>query len=97
VGSGVIAAGIAFWIARRYGLSRGKSIGWSVLILLVGPAGIGVLLGVESPCGKEACSACGKERWVGPQPCPACGAVLSADVADGREIFEPADAFAMAQ
>ena len=68
-------------------------MGWSVVSLLGGPAGLAVLAGVEIVRGKEECNACGKERWIGPQAC-VCGAVLSADVADGREIFEPAEVFA---
>lgn len=80
-------------LARRYGFGAGKSVRWSVGNLLLGPAGIAVLVSLhELPAG-QTCEACGGRRLAGRIDCPRCGAALPPPRLDGREIFEPVDAF----
>ena len=94
IGSAILTGAVSCWIARRFGLGVGKTVGWTIGNALLGPAGIFVIVGLYSRRPNEACATCGVERLIGAEPCAKCGATLSADVADGREIFEPADAFA---
>ena len=41
----------------------------------------------------KLCASCGKKRLVGRRECTCCGAPLPSPALDGREIFEPEDAF----
>lgn len=89
--AGLLAALVTFGLSRRYGLSTGKSIAWSLGNLLLGPAGIAVFVGLnELPAG-ERCPACGDRRLSTKLHCPHCGAALPPPAQDGREIFEPAE------
>ncbi|HVX86259.1 MAG TPA: hypothetical protein VH253_15860 [Phycisphaerae bacterium] len=88
----VLAAAVTFWVARRYRMGAGTTSGWIVGNLLLGPAGVVVMLGLYTGRGRERCARCGGTREILPAACGRCGAGWSVEVADGREIFEPADA-----
>jgi hypothetical protein len=89
----LLAAAAALLLCRRYGMSAGKGALWTVGCLLIGPAGLVTLAGLDEWPAREVCAACGGKRLGGRQTCPACGAGLPAETQDGREIFEPVDAF----
>lgn len=92
-GSAILCAVVSLLIGRRYGLGIGKTIGWSLANLLLGPAGVGVMLSINEWPARETCPACGGKRLAARRQCTACGASQPAAALDGREIFEPADAF----
>ena len=90
--SAILCAAVTLLIGRRCGFGGRKTIGWSVANLLLGPAGLAVMLGLNDWPAREACAACGRNRLAGRRDCPHCGAPLPPPARDGREIFEPADA-----
>jgi hypothetical protein len=92
-GSAVVSALLALLIARRCGLGTGKTIAWTAAAGLLGPAGVGVMLGVTEWPPRERCAACGSKRLVGRRLCTRCAAPLPPPPLDGREIFEPAGAW----
>jgi predicted amidophosphoribosyltransferase len=61
--------------------------------LLLGPAGVVTMLGLYERPAREVCSGCGRKRFVIRRECPYCNAPLQPIALDGREIFEPEDAF----
>jgi hypothetical protein len=90
---GSLLAGAATWIlCRRLGFDVGKSAAWTVGNLLIGPAGLAVLVGLYEWPARETCDVCGGERLAGRRDCLACGAGMRAVESDGREIFEPVGA-----
>jgi hypothetical protein len=91
-GSSFLCAIITVILGRRYGLSPAKIIGWTIANVLLGPAGVVVLLGLHELPVREICAACGKTRLAGRNECSSCHAALPPPSFDGREIFEPADA-----
>jgi hypothetical protein len=91
-GSAVACAVVTLLLGRRCGFSAIKSIGWSAANLMLGPAGIVVMLGLNEWPARETCAACGRKRAVPRRLCPHCQAPLPPAPRDGREIFEPADA-----
>ena len=80
-------------LCRRFGFGMGKTLAWIVTNLLLGPAGVVVMLSLNDWPAREVCAACGKNRLVGRRKCTCCGAGLPSPALDGREIFEPEDAF----
>ncbi len=80
-------------LCRRFGFGRGKTLAWIVTNLLLGPAGVVVMLSLNDWPAREVCAACGKSRLVGRRECTSCGAALPPPALDGREIFEPEGAF----
>jgi len=91
--SAALCATATVLIGIRCGFGLWKTLGWSVLNLLLGPAGLVVMLGVNDWPSREKCAHCHRMRFVGRRDCPRCGAALAPAPRDGREIFEPADAF----
>jgi hypothetical protein len=90
--SAILCAGFALLIGRRCGLGMGRTIGWSLASLLLGPAAVAVMLSINDWAARETCAACGRKRLAARHECIACGAAHPAAALDGREIFEPADA-----
>ena len=80
-------------LCRKFGFGIGKTVAWTVANLLLGPAGVVVMLSLNDWPAREICAACGKRRLVGRRECTCCGAPLPSPALDGREIFEPEDAF----
>ncbi len=95
-GSAALSAVATFMLSRRCGFSWRKTIGWSIGNLLLGPAGVVVMLSLNDWPAREICTSCGGKRLVGRQECTRCGAALSPPQVDGREIFEPAEEFSTA-
>jgi hypothetical protein len=95
-GTAALSAMVTFWLSRRCGFGWRKTIGWTIGNLLLGPAGVVVMLSLNDWPAREVCAACGGKRLVGRQDCTRCGAGLAPPQVDGREIFEPADAFSTA-
>jgi hypothetical protein len=90
--STLLGACATLLLARRLGLRAGKTALWTAGTLLLGPAALVVMLGLNEWPAREPCAACGGRRFVGRRHCPACRAAPPAPAFDGREIFEPADA-----
>jgi hypothetical protein len=88
----LLAACATLLLARRLGLGATKTALWTAGTLLLGPAALAVMLGLNEWPAREPCAVCGGRRWVGRRHCPACRAALPPPAFDGREIFEPADA-----
>jgi hypothetical protein len=93
VGS-LLAVAVTMLLSRRYGFGAGKSVGWTVGNLLLGPAGVVVLVGLNEWPVREACATCGGVGFTVQQECKACGARTAAGESDGREIFEPLEGLA---
>jgi hypothetical protein len=89
--SSVLCALATYLLGRRYALSQRKHWAWVTANLLLGPAGIIVLLGLNECPAREICAACGRRRPAARRHCPACRFTAPASGFDGREIFEPAD------
>jgi hypothetical protein len=90
-GSAILCAAITLLIGRRCTLGVPKTLGWSAASLLLGPAGIVVMLGVTTWPARERCPACRRPRPAARRLCPRCRAPLAPSPRDGREIFDPAD------
>jgi len=89
-----ILSGIATLLfGRRLGFSWPKTFAWSVGNVLLGPGGVIVMLSLNDWLARESCSACGGKRLVDRQACSCCGTALPPPMVDGREIFEPEEAF----
>ena len=86
-----LCAAITLLIGRRCGFGRSKMFGWSLANLLLGPAGVAVMLGVNDWPARQTCAACGRDRLADRRDCPHCGAPLEPTPLDGREIFDPDD------
>lgn len=80
-------------IGRRCGFGWKKTLVWSVANLLLGIAGIVVMLGLNDWPSRETCAHCHRKKPVGRRDCPHCRTPLPPAPRDGWEIFEPADAF----
>jgi hypothetical protein len=88
----LLAMGVTLLLARRCGFGATKTALWMAAALLLGPAAIVMMVGLNEWPAREACIACGGRRFVGRRHCPGCRAAPPAPAFDGREIFEPADA-----
>jgi hypothetical protein len=90
-GSAVLSGGTSLLMARRCGFGVRKTIAWFLANLILGPAGIVVMLSLNDWPAREICESCGGKRIVGRRKCSRCGSPLSPPAVDGREIFEPGD------
>ena len=88
----LLSALLTLVLSRRYGFNAAKSAIWSIGNLLLGPAGIVVMVSLNELHSRQVCAACGSRRLIGQRLCPSCSAALAPPSLDGREIFEPADA-----
>jgi hypothetical protein len=93
IGSAILCAGITLLLAWRCGFSVAKTISWTIGNVLLGPAGVVVMVSVNQWPPREVCPACGGKRLSWRLECSQCGAALPQPQSDGREIFEPVDAF----
>jgi hypothetical protein len=93
IGSAVLCAAATVPLGRRYGFGTAKTAAWSAANLLFGPGSLIVMLSLNEWPAREPCTACGGRRLVGRRACSRCGAPLPPPACEGREIFEPADAF----
>ena len=91
--SSVLVGIASAFLARRLGFGRGRMAVWTAMNLLLGPAGVVTMLSLYEWPAREVCSGCGRKRLVGRRECPYCHASLQPIALDGREIFEPEDAF----
>jgi hypothetical protein len=91
--SSLLCGIIAFFLSRRLGFALGKIAIWSVASLLLGPTGLITMLSLYEWPARALCPSCGKKRFVGRRQCAHCGSPLPPPSLDGREIFEPEDAF----
>jgi hypothetical protein len=91
--SSVLCGVVSFFLGRRLGFGFGKTAIWAALNLLLGPAGVVTMLSLYEWPARELCATCGRQRFVGRRECVHCGGVLSPPALDGRELFEPEDAF----
>jgi hypothetical protein len=93
IGSAIVCGVATIFLARRCAFGTPKLIGWTVANLLLGPAGVITMLSVNEWPARETCAACGALRPCAQRDCPECRTPLAPAALDGREIFEPADAF----
>jgi hypothetical protein len=91
---GLLAALATFILGRRYGFTMHQRLAWTAINLLIGPAGVVVMAAIYQWPAREICPACQSTRFSGLRECSSCGAQLAPADSDGREIFEPVDAFA---
>jgi hypothetical protein len=91
-----LAAMATIFLGRRCGFGWRKTVGWSIGNVLLGPAGVMVMLSLNDWPARETCAACGGKRLVGRALCSKCGSPLPPPPVDGREIFEPAEEFSTA-
>jgi hypothetical protein len=89
--SAICCAGLSLLIARRCRFGAVKAAGWAVASLLLGPAGVVVMLGINEWPARESCAACGQSRLASRRHCTACSAAPAPPAFDGREIFEPTE------
>jgi hypothetical protein len=94
--SALLCVVLTLIISRRCGFSAAKTALWSLASGLLGPAAVVTMLGLNAWPARELCASCGDKRLVGRRECSRCGALLASPAIDGREIFEPADAFSSA-
>jgi hypothetical protein len=94
VAGSLLAALATFILSGRYGFGSKKRLAWTLGNLLIGPAGVVVMAGLNEWPAREVCPGCRGARFSGHRQCAACGASLGNAETDGREIFEPVDAFA---
>ncbi|HEY2584804.1 MAG TPA: hypothetical protein VGI81_03440 [Tepidisphaeraceae bacterium] len=90
-GSAILCAALTLLIGGRCALGMPKTLGWSAANLLLGPAGVVVMLGLNDWPAVERCAACGRIRPAGRRLCAHCHAPLAPPPRDGREIFDPAE------
>jgi hypothetical protein len=77
-----------FLLARRYGFSRARRIGWAVIGFLFGWIGLVMMLAIQEWPARLACPRCRKLRVVTHAHCEHCGALHAKPAPDGTEIFE---------
>jgi hypothetical protein len=87
--SAIVSALLTTLLGWRYGLGPKRILAWSLTNLLIGPAGLVVLLGLYERPTRELCTACGASRFADRRYCPHCNASLPPPLTDGSEIFEP--------
>jgi hypothetical protein len=80
-------------LCRWYGFGLTKTIGWVATNLFLGVCGVAVLVSLYEWPGREACAVCRGRRLARRRECNKCGSATPPAQFDGREIFEPADAF----
>ena len=92
----ILSALTAILLGRNYELGSKAIAAWSLISLLLGPAAVVVMLGLNEWPARETCILCGGRRLAGRCECPRCAAPLPGPLMDGREIFEPAETLELA-
>jgi hypothetical protein len=87
--SALACAAICFLLARRNSLSRAGRVGWALCGLLLGPAGLLLMLALRPWPVRVNCPACRRPRVVTRDTCEHCGAEHALPTADGTEVLEP--------
>jgi hypothetical protein len=86
--SALACALICFLLARCHAFARTHLVGWALVGLLFGPAGLLLMLAVQDWPARVACPACRKPRVVTRDACERCGAAHAPPAPDGTEVFE---------
>src|SRR5213075_1579487 len=73
IGSAIFCCAMTIVLDRRCGFSLAKTLACAMGNLLLGPAGLIVMLGVNEWPAREACQACGKKRLIARRDCTQCG------------------------
>jgi hypothetical protein len=87
--SSLICGAATLFLSRRLGFGIEKTAAWTIANMLLGPAGVVVILSLNDWPARETCTTCGRKRLIGRRKCSCCNAPLSPPSLDGREIFEP--------
>jgi hypothetical protein len=80
-----------FWLARRYGFSRARRIGWAMIGLFFGWVGLILMLVIQEWPARVSCPTCRKLRVVTRDKCEHCGGLHSTPAPDGTEVFDSSD------
>jgi hypothetical protein len=91
--SSVLCGVVSALVVRRLGFGIGKMAVWTAMNLLLGPAGVVTMLGLYEWPARELCAGCGRKRILGRRECPYCNVSVQPIALEGREVFEPDDAF----
>jgi hypothetical protein len=83
----VVYASIAYGLTRRYAFTRASRIGWTIAVLLLGPAALLTLIATHAWPARERCPSCGRKRVVTHETCGHCNAGFLPPAADGTEIL----------
>ncbi len=83
----VLCAAIAFALGRRYAFTRAGRIGWTIAVLLLGPAALLTLFAIYYWPARERCLSCGRKRVVKHETCDHCTARFPSPATDGTEIL----------
>jgi hypothetical protein len=86
--SATVSALVCFLLAQRYSFSRIRRIGWALVGLSFGLAGLLLMLSLQEWPAHVACPKCRKPRVVTRDHCEHCGAPHALPAADGTEVFE---------
>jgi hypothetical protein len=86
LGTTVVMAGLTFWLARRREIGRAAWL-WAILVLLLGPAGLLLMLCSRGLPVTVRCASCSKGRRVDQGACPHCGAPAPTPARNGTEVF----------
>jgi hypothetical protein len=84
-----ISAGIAWLLARRHNSSIPAGLGWTLLVFLLGIAGLLTLLCAQEWPAREPCPNCGQLRAVDRELCEHCQSPFPPPEKNGTEIFAP--------
>jgi hypothetical protein len=84
---GILAAGLTFWIGRRYAFAKRRLVGWCVGNFLLSWPGVLLMLCLLDWPARLVCPACGRRRIVTRQECEHCGKAWGEPARDGTEIM----------
>jgi hypothetical protein len=87
--SALACATICFLLARRHSFTRAECVAWTLCGLLLGLAGLLLMLAVQQWPVRVNCPECRRPRVVTRDQCEHCGAPHALPTPDGAEVFEP--------
>ncbi|MFC1587277.1 ABC transporter permease [Planctomycetota bacterium] len=79
---------LGYLLCRRYNLTKASTVTWLLAILLLGPAGLLMLLCSYEWPAMVPCSSCGKKRSAAYAVCPHCDSRQPEPALEGTEILE---------